>query len=85
MLRAGGDEVAGADVGGVHQVLGRGQAFGGERVVDGCRALGLVHVGRRRVGVDHQTRHPLVTGFGEVDHVIPLSGAADSFVSFTAR
>ena len=38
----------------------------GERVMDRCRALGLVHVGRRRVGVDHQAQHLLAAGFGEV-------------------
>src|SRR3712207_1397277 len=35
---AGRDEEGCADIGGVHQVLGRGQASGGERVVDRRRA-----------------------------------------------
>jgi len=34
--------------------------------VDCCRALGLVHVGGRGIGVDHQARYLLVAAFGEV-------------------
>ena len=66
---AGRDEVLGADIGGVDQVLGRRQPLGGERGVDRLGAHGLVDVGRRRVGVQHQARRARVAGLGEVDHV----------------
>jgi hypothetical protein len=73
---AGGDELVGADVGGVHQVLGRGRALGRERIVDRRRARRLVHVGRRRVGVQHKARGTLVAALGQVDHVARPAHAA---------
>jgi len=35
-----------------------------------------MHVGRCRVGVDHEARHVLVASLGEVDHVAGPAGAA---------
>ena len=39
------DQELGVDVGGVHQVLARGQALAGQRLVDRGRAPRLVHGG----------------------------------------
>ena len=52
----------------VHQVFGRGKAFGGQGRMDRCRAGRLVHVGRRGVRMDHQARCSCIAGFREVDH-----------------
>ena len=37
--------------------------------MDRRRAGRLMHVGRRRVGMDHQARCPCIAGFSEIDHV----------------
>jgi hypothetical protein len=50
----GRDEVLGADLGGVDQMLGREEALGGERGVDRLGPHGLMDVGRSHVGVEHQ-------------------------------
>ena len=52
------DEVFGADISLVHQVLGRGQPLGGQGVVDGPCTHRFVHVGGCGVGVHHRRGAP---------------------------
>ena len=69
MLHASSDELVRGDVGGVHQVLGRGQALAGQSIVDGPDPHGLVHARIGGLGVHHQPRRTFVAGLGEMGDV----------------
>jgi len=73
------DQVFGADIGGINQVLGRRQTLGHESGEDRLGAPGFVDVGWRRVGVQQQSRRARVAGLGKMHHVAsPVSAAFGS-------
>src|SRR3954453_6130842 len=74
--RMGCDELTGADVARIDQVLDRHQALIGQRHVDRLGARRLVYVGRCRVSMDHEPRRLRVTGLGDMDHVAGPARAA---------
>jgi hypothetical protein len=63
------EQVRRTDVGGIHQMGGGGQPLGRQRRVDRLGPHGLVDVGRRGIGVHHQTRRVLIARLGQVHHV----------------
>src|ERR1700759_7747 len=65
----GCDEVTGADVACIDQVLGRRQALVGQRSVDRLCARRLMYIGQCRVSMDHEPRCSFVTGLGDMGHI----------------
>ncbi len=65
----GHHQLLGAHVRGIDQMLEWGQACLGQRFVDCAGANGFVHVGRRGVRVDDQSRQIGIAGLRQVDHV----------------
>jgi hypothetical protein len=63
------EQVRRTDVGGIHQMGGGVQPLGRQRRVDRLGPHGLVDVGRRGIGVHHQTRRVLIARLGQVHHV----------------
>ena len=66
---AGVDQQPSADIGAVDEVFGGQKPFGREGSMDRSRTPRLVHVGRRRIGVQDEVRGIRIAGFGEMDHV----------------